>query len=201
MQLDWKKMQGLLPAIVQDAHTRRILMLGYMNQEALRQTLEIGEAVFYSRSKRRLWRKGETSGNVLSVKSVVADCDGDTLLVIAEPSGPVCHLGAPSCFESNPDFEANGAAFLEKLENVIADRKTASPDSSYTARLFASGANRIAQKLGEEAVETVLAGASEDASELVNEAADLIYHLLVLLQARDVSLTSVTDELAARHRA
>lgn len=193
--LDWKKMDGLLPAVVQDADTHAVLMLGYMDRAALEATLAGGEVTFYSRSRGRLWRKGETSGNVLRLVAWRADCDGDALLIRARPAGPVCHTGAPSCFGEPAQ------AFLPRLERIVAERSRAAPEQSYTARLLAAGLPRIAQKLGEEGVETALAAASGQRGELIAESADLLYHLAVLWRAGGVSLAEVEEELARRHAA
>lgn len=195
--LAWEKMGGLLPAIIQDAVSGKVLMQGYMDQTALTQTLETRKVTFYSRSKQRLWMKGESSGNTLDLVSVAADCDNDALLVLATPNGPTCHTGAESCwFEDN----ASDFTFLADLERVLAARKQADPDSSYTASLYAKGIKRIAQKVGEEGVETALAATVHDTEELKNEAADLLYHLSVLLQAIDCSLSDVIAVLKARHQ-
>jgi len=177
-QLDWEKTDGLLPVVVQHAVSGEVLMLGYMNQEALAQTLDSKKVTFFSRTKQRLWTKGESSGNFLNVVSVTPDCDNDTLLVLANPVGPTCHLGTSSCFGD----ASHQWLFLYQLEQLLAERKTADPDSSYTAKLYASGTKRIAQKVGEEGVETALAATVNDREELKNEASDLMYHLLVLLQ-------------------
>ncbi len=198
-RLDWAKGGGLLPAIVQDARTGRVLMLGFMNAEALEQTLGSGRVVFFSRSRGELWLKGATSGNFLEVVQVTADCDDDTILVLARPAGPACHKGTVSCFAEAWDTEAGRLAFLASLEHTIAHRIAESPEGSYTARLFASGVGRIAQKVGEEGVETALAAVTRDDPELVGECADLLYHLLVLLKARNLSLGRVVQELASRH--
>lgn len=181
-KLSWDKMDNLLPAIVQDALSGKVLMQGYMDQDALAKTLETGKVTFFSRSKQRLWTKGETSGNTLDLVSVACDCDQDSLLVLANPNGPTCHTGVESCW-----FDGNTPAFtfLADLERVLAARKDADPKSSYTASLYNKGIKRIAQKVGEEGVETALAATVHDKEELKNEAADLLYHLTVLLQARD----------------
>jgi phosphoribosyl-ATP pyrophosphohydrolase/phosphoribosyl-AMP cyclohydrolase len=198
-QLDWPKGDGLLPAIVQDARDGTVLMLGYMNRESLERTLATGRVAFYSRSRQTLWTKGETSGHFLEVVHVGTDCDDDTILVQAHPIGPTCHKGTRSCFAETPATGAARLAFLAGLERTIAERIAASPEGSYTARLHASGLGRIAQKVGEEGVETALAAVTRDDSELVGECADLLYHLLVLLKARNLSLDRVVQELAARH--
>ncbi len=197
--LDWSKDNGLLPAIVQHARTGRVLMLGYMNPETLRETLEGGRVVFFSRSRGQRWLKGETSGHFLNVVQVSADCDNDTLLVLAEPVGPTCHKGTPSCFADADPTDGQRLAFLSILESTIAHRIAEQPDGSYTARLFAQGPNRIAQKLGEEGVETALAAVTRDDAGVVGECADLIFHLLVLLKSRNLTLADVVRELGSRH--
>ncbi|CAN5224641.1 bifunctional phosphoribosyl-AMP cyclohydrolase/phosphoribosyl-ATP diphosphatase HisIE [soil metagenome] len=192
--LDWAKGGGLLPAIVQDAATGRVLMLGYMDREALEVSVATGHVSFHSRSRGRLWTKGESSGHWLDLVSVVADCDADTLLVQAVPQGPTCHLGRASCF---PDAPAN---FLAELDALVAQRDRQRPAGSYTTTLFDGGARRIAQKVGEEGVETALAGVVEDDAALLGESADLVFHLLVLLRARGLGLAELTDTLRKRHR-
>jgi phosphoribosyl-ATP pyrophosphohydrolase/phosphoribosyl-AMP cyclohydrolase len=192
---DWSK--GLLPAVAQDAATLQVLMLAWMDEAALAETLESGEATFFSRSRAARWRKGETSGNRLRVLSAATDCDGDTILLSVEPGGPACHLGTTSCFG---EADAPGIGRLAALERTIAARAGADPEASYTARLLARGPKRAAQKVGEEGVETALAGAAGDEAELASEAADLLYHLLVLLRARGVALSDVLDELSQRAR-
>ena len=196
-KLAWDKMDNLLPAIVQDALSGKVLMQGYMDQDALAKTLETGKVTFFSRSKQRLWTKGETSGNTLDLVSVACDCDQDSLLVLANPNGPTCHTGVESCW-----FEGKTPAFtfLADLERVLAARKDADPKSSYTASLYNKGIKRIAQKVGEEGVETALAATVRDKEELKNEAADLLYHLTVLLQASDMSLNDALDVLRERHK-
>lgn len=196
-KLAWDKMDNLLPAIVQDALSAKVLMQGYMDQDALAKTLETGKVTFFSRSKQRLWTKGETSGNTLDLVSVACDCDQDSLLVLANPNGPTCHTGVESCW-----FDGNTPAFtfLADLERVLAARKDADPKSSYTASLYNKGIKRIAQKVGEEGVETALAATVHDKEELKNEAADLLYHLTVLLQASDMSLNDALDVLRERHK-
>lgn len=193
-QLDWEKQNGLIPAVVQDAVTARVLMLGYMNREALAETQRSNRVTFFSRSKQRLWTKGETSGHYLDLVSVEKDCDGDALLVQARPRGPTCHLERTSC------FEGSGAplSVFGELDQVIAERGTAAPESSYTARLLKSGPAGIARKLGEESVETVLAAVGESDERLTEEAADLVYHLLVLLRARGLSLVHLARALSDR---
>nr|WP_305763462.1 bifunctional phosphoribosyl-AMP cyclohydrolase/phosphoribosyl-ATP diphosphatase HisIE [Alteromonas macleodii] len=196
-KLAWDKMDNLLPAIVQDALSGKVLMQGYMDQDALAKTLETGKVTFFSRSKQRLWTKGETSGNTLDLVSVACDCDQDSLLVLANPNGPTCHTGVESCW-----FDGNTPAFtfLADLERVLAARKDADPKSSYTASLYNKGIKRIAQKVGEEGVETALAATVHDKEELKNEAADLLYHLTVLLQASDMSLNEALNVLRERHK-
>jgi len=199
-RIDFNKGDGLVPAIVQDADTGAVLMLAYMNREALAQTLARKRAVFYSRSKQRLWEKGESTGHTLDVVDVVADCDNDTLLVTARPRGPACHNGTLTCFGDESRSAATNIAFLAKLEGVIAQRATLKPESSYTAKLLDKGVGRVAQKVGEEGVELALAGASEGDDKVVEEAADLLFHMLVLLRARGVSLSQVVRQLESRHR-
>ncbi|MGQ6546727.1 bifunctional phosphoribosyl-AMP cyclohydrolase/phosphoribosyl-ATP diphosphatase HisIE [Serratia sp. IR-2025] len=194
-KLDWAKTDNLMPAIVQHAVSGEVLMLGYMDQAALDVTEQTGKVTFFSRTKQRLWTKGESSGNFLNVVSITPDCDNDTLLILANPIGPSCHLGNDSCFHpASSDW-----GFLYQLEQLLASRKTASPDSSYTAKLYASGTKRIAQKVGEEGVETALAATVNDREELTNEASDLIYHLLVLLQDQELDLSKVIGRLRERH--
>lgn len=195
--LAWEKMDGLLPAVVQDADTGQLLMLGYMNRAALAATLSSGKATFWSRSKQRLWQKGETSGNVLAVRSVTPDCDGDALLVQAVPAGPACHRGTTSCFG---DGEAEGAGFLAALARIVAERGATDPKESYTARLLAEGPQRIAQKVGEEGVELALAAVGRDTAGCVEETADLLYHLTVLMEARGYGWADVAEVLKARHK-
>lgn len=192
--LAWEKQGGLLPAIVQDAKTRRVLMLGYMDRDALRATLDSGYATFWSRSRQRLWRKGETSGHGLRVLSLQTDCDADSLLLTAMPEGPTCHLGRCSCFVGAP------GDFLAELDDLVGQRERERPEGSYSTRLFEAGVRRIAQKVGEEGVETALAAVAQDDDALRGEAADLLYHLLVLLRARGLSLPDVVETLEKRHR-
>ncbi|MDU2478596.1 MAG: bifunctional phosphoribosyl-AMP cyclohydrolase/phosphoribosyl-ATP diphosphatase HisIE [Klebsiella sp.] len=197
-QLDWEKTDGMMPAIVQHAVSGEVLMLGYMNKEALEKTEatgNTGKVTFYSRTKQRLWTKGETSGHVLNVVSITPDCDNDTLLVLVNPIGPTCHKGTTSCFGD----AGHQWLFLYQLEQLLAERKHADPESSYTAKLYASGTKRIAQKVGEEGVETALAATVNDRFELKNEASDLMYHLLVLLQDQGLDLGEVIDNLKSRH--
>ncbi|OAQ15671.1 phosphoribosyl-AMP cyclohydrolase [Bibersteinia trehalosi Y31] len=197
-QINWQKVDNLLPVIVQNAQTCEVLMLGYMNQQALEKTLAEKRVTFYSRTKQRLWTKGETSGNFLNVVDMSLDCDNDTLLILANPIGETCHTGAESCFhqfeQEQPDW-----LFFSKLERMIAERKNADPESSYTAKLYAKGTPKIAQKVGEEAVESVIAAMKNDREELVGEVADLAYHLTVLLHNADLSWAEVNAKLKERH--
>ena len=195
--LAWAKMDNLIPAIVQNAITGKVLMQGYMNQDALDKTLATGHVTFFSRSKQRLWTKGEESGNTLNLHSITADCDQDSLLVLANPVGPTCHTGSESCWY---DGQASDYTFVADLEQLIASRKGADPSSSYTASLYSKGIKRIAQKVGEEGVETALAATVADLEELKNESADLMYHLLVLLQASGLSMQDVVGILRERHK-
>ena len=197
-RLDWAKGDGLLPAIVQHWLSGEVLMLGYMNLEALEHTQNSGLVTFYSRSKQRLWTKGESSGNTLLLKLIRVDCDADTLLVQAEPHGPTCHLGTSSCFG---DAVQPPLGFLAELDALVAQRHTERPQGSYTTKLFEGGMRRMAQKVGEEGVETALAAVVQDDTELLGEAADLIFHLTVVLRARGLSLTDVVALLANRHTA
>ncbi len=197
--LDFTKGDGLLPAIVQDAESGSVLMLGYMSRDALRETFERGHVVFFSRSKNRLWEKGETSGHTLELVEVRTDCDRDTLLVTARPHGPVCHIGTATCFGDEKVTHAERLAFFGALEEVIAHRIADRPEGSYTARLYAQGAKRIAQKVGEEGLEVALAAVAESDEKVIAESADLLFHLLVLLKSRGVSLERVARELEARH--
>ena len=190
--LDWNKQEGLLPAIVQDADNRRVLMLGYMSREALAKTLDTGWVTFHSRSKQRLWTKGESSGHRLALVGIECDCDRDTLLVQARPQGPTCHLGTASCFPSAP------GDVLGDLDALIARRAVELPAGSYTTKLFDSGIKRIAQKVGEEGLETALAAVVEDDEALLGETADLLYHAIVLLRARGLSLDDAKRTLAQR---
>lgn len=190
--LAWDKEGGLLPAIVQDATSLQVLMLGYMDRAALQATIDTGLVTFYSRTRQRAWVKGETSGNVLELVAIEADCDADTLLVRAHPRGPTCHLGRSSCFPDAP------ASALRQLDALLAARERERPAGSYSTRLFEGGIRRIAQKVGEEGVETALAAVAEDDQALVGEAADLMYHLLALLRARGLSLGDVEAMLVAR---
>lgn len=197
--LAWDKGEGLLPAVVQDADSGVVLMLGYMNRESLRATLANKRVTFFSRSKNRLWTKGETSGHFLDVVSVQADCDRDSLLITADPKGPTCHTGAQSCF-GDVLTDAQGVSFLTRLEAVIAQRIRDRPDGSYTARLWSEGPTRIAQKVGEEGVEVALAAVTQPDDRLIGESADLLFHLALLLKSRNLSLADAVKELEQRHR-
>ena len=195
-RLDWEKTEGMIPAVIQHKVSGEVLMLGYMNAQALEQTLSSGKVTFWSRTKGRLWTKGESSGHFLQVESITPDCDNDSLLILANPIGPTCHTGTSSCFSpASSDW-----GFLYQLEQLLASRKSADPDSSYTASLYARGTKRIAQKVGEEGVETALAATVNDRFELTNEASDLIYHLLVLLQDQELDLSTVISNLRDRHQ-
>ena len=196
--LDFDKGGGLIPAVVQDADTLQVLTLAYMDRAALEETIISGEATFFSRSRGGRWRKGETSGNRLSVVSMTPDCDGDALVLAVRPMGPACHLGTTSCFG---EADAPGLGRIARLERTIAERASADPASSWTATLLSQGPRRAAQKVGEEGVETALAGAAGPDEEVASEAADLIYHLLVLLRARHMVFQDVLDELARRSQA
>jgi len=195
--LDWNKGDGLLPAIVQHWRSGTVLMQGWMNPAALQQTLESGKVTFYSRSKQRLWTKGESSQHWLLLRGVLTDCDRDSLLLRAEPQGPTCHLGSDSCFGAGA-LQSTG--FLDQLDALVAARERERPAGSYTTQLFDSGLRRIAQKVGEEGVETALAAVAQDEAALVGEAADLLFHLAVLLRARGLPLAAAIEELQRRHR-
>ena len=196
--LDWAKMDGLLPAIVQDAASGEVRMLGYMDRAALDATIADKLVTFHSRSREKSWRKGETSGNLLDLVDIKADCDGDALLVLAAPRGPTCHTGTTSCFGADGP---PGIGFLVMLANLLKQRASADPATSYTARLMGQGIKRLAQKVGEEGVEVALAAAAGDAAEVTSEAADLVYHLTLLLEASDTSWDAVIGELRRRHSA
>lgn len=193
-----KYADGLVPAIIQDNQTGKVLMLGFMNQEAVDATMSQQKVTFFSRTKNRLWTKGEESGHYLTLVNMQLDCDEDTLLIKAIPNGPVCHTGADTCWgEAN----SNSTDFLSKLEGIIASRKTASPESSYVGSLFQKGINKIAQKVGEEAVETVIEAKDHNDDLFIGEAADLLFHYLILLQAKGFTLSDITKELEKRHKA
>ncbi len=200
MALDFTKMDGLIPAIVQDAVTRRVLMLGYMNEESLKLTRDRGLVTFWSRSRQKLWTKGESSGNYLTVREIIEDCDHDTLLIKALPAGPVCHTGSDTCFnEVNDPAEVTSSEFLFYLEEVISDRREYPQEGSYTNHLFSRGLNKIAQKVGEEAVELIIESKDDNKSLFLGEAADLMYHFLVLLAEKNIPLNEVIDVLKGRH--
>lgn len=194
-----KYSDGLVPAIVQDAATLKVLMLGFMNEEAFNKTNELGKVTFWSRSKNRLWTKGEESRNFLILKDIKVDCDNDTLLIKAEPVGPVCHTGADTCW--NEENKPSELGFVTTLEGVIKDRKEKQPEDSYVSYLFHKGLNRIAQKVGEEGVETVIEALGKDDEKFVSESADLLFHYLILLQAKGFQLKDVLAELERRHKA
>jgi len=193
--LAWDKMDGLLPAAVQDRSTGRLLMLGYMDREALKATLASGLVTFFSRSKQRLWQKGESSGNVLRLVSVHEDCDGDALLMLAEPVGPTCHLGTTSCFGGEPE----GPGWLSELSRIVAERAASGDESSYTRKLIDRGVERIAQKIGEEGTEVALGAVTRDANGCAEEVADLLYHIAVLMEVRDFGWDEVVKVLKSRH--
>ena len=197
MTLDFEKMGGLIPAIIQDNNTNKVLMLGFMNEEALEQTLSSGKVTFFSRTKNRLWMKGETSGNTLSVVSILPDCDNDTLLIKAIPAGPVCHTGTDTCFGEKNEEDI---LFLKYLQNFIERRRHEMPEGSYTTTLFQKGINRMAQKVGEEAVETVIEATNGTEDRLIYEASDLIYHLIVLLTSKGLRIDDLARELKKRHK-
>jgi phosphoribosyl-ATP pyrophosphohydrolase/phosphoribosyl-AMP cyclohydrolase len=197
MKIDFKKMEGLIPAVVQDAFTGKVLMLGYMNEVALTKTEESGRVTFFSRSKNRLWTKGETSGHFLEVVSMQEDCDGDAILVKAKPSGPVCHTGADTCFNEG---NASKTPFIDQLRAIIKDRKANPSEGSYTSSLFSKGINKLAQKVGEEAVELVIEAKDDNKDLFLGEAADLLFHYLVLLEAKGYELDEVVDVLMKRHK-
>ena len=198
-RIDWEKVGGLVPAIVQDYQSSQVLMMGYMNPAALEKTGETGQVTFFSRTKERLWTKGETSGNVLQLANISLDCDNDTLLVKVNPIGPTCHTGTTTCWDGDKQEETQ-MVWLHQLEQLLAARKDADPESSYTASLYARGTKRISQKVGEEGVEVALAATSGDKAELVCESADLIYHLMVLLQDQGLSMDDVINKLKERHK-
>lgn len=196
MKLNFKKMNGLIPVIVQDGTTMQVLMLGFMNEEAYKKTIKTGLVTFWSRSRKRLWQKGESSGNYLEVISIKKDCDDDTLLILAKPRGPTCHKGRYSCFGK----ENISVTFLNKLSELIKDRKSKMPKKSYTSSLFEKGIDEIVKKLGEESIETIIAAKSESKKRLVEESGDLLYHLLVLLAEKEINLNEVVSELIQRHK-
>ena len=196
MELDFEKMNGLIPAIIQDEHTQKVLMLGFMNKEAYEKTVETGKVTFFSRTKNRLWTKGETSGNFLNVVSIKADCDNDTLLIQAVPEGPVCHTGTDTCWGEKNEQDV---MFLKELQDFIDKRHAEMPEKSYTTSLFKSGVNKMAQKVGEEAVETILEACNGTDERLIYEGADLLYHLIVLLTSKGYRIEDLARELKERH--
>ncbi|HNQ91877.1 MAG TPA: bifunctional phosphoribosyl-AMP cyclohydrolase/phosphoribosyl-ATP diphosphatase HisIE [Alphaproteobacteria bacterium] len=195
-KIDWQKVDGMIPAIVQDTTTRQVLMLGYMNREALNKTLATRHVTFFSRTRQELWTKGETSGNILKLENMYLDCDSDTLLVLVKPAGPTCHTGTISCFDGDT---ASPISFLSELSNLIAERNKMRPANSYTTKLFESGRSRISQKVGEEGVELALAHMKDDKDEILNETADLLFHTTVLLENAGLSLDRVCEVLKSRH--
>ncbi|NLI71756.1 MAG: bifunctional phosphoribosyl-AMP cyclohydrolase/phosphoribosyl-ATP diphosphatase HisIE [Bacteroidales bacterium] len=197
MKLDFQKSEGLIPAVIQDARTNKVLMLGYMNEESLAKTKETGKVTFFSRSKNRLWTKGEESGNFLNLVSIASDCDNDALLVKVNPAGPVCHTGADTCWNEENKTDI---AFLAYLQDFITKRHEEMPEGSYTTSLFKKGVNRMAQKVGEEAVETVIEAVNGTNEDFIYEASDLLYHLIVLLTSKGYSLSDIAGELAKRHK-
>jgi phosphoribosyl-ATP pyrophosphohydrolase/phosphoribosyl-AMP cyclohydrolase len=196
-KIDFEKMSGLVPAIVQDSMTGRLLMQGYMNEDALQKTIESGQVTFFSRSKNRLWTKGESSGNFLELVSIAVDCDGDSILVKANPLGAVCHTGSDTCFDESNDSKTG---FIDQLREIIKDRKNNPNENSYTASLFAKGINKIAQKVGEEAVEIVIEAKDDNKELFLGEAADLLFHYLILLEAKGYELDEVMQVLMERHK-
>ena len=198
MELDFEKMNGLIPAIIQDIYTQKVLMLGFMNKEAYEKTMETGKVTFFSRTKNRLWTKGEESGNFLHVVSVKADCDNDTLLIMVHPEGPVCHKGTDTCWG---DKNEQDIMFLKELQDFIDRRRQEMPEKSYTTSLFNSGVNKMAQKVGEEAVETILEACNGTDERLIYEGADLLYHLIVLLTYKGYRIEDLARELKERHSA
>lgn len=198
MELDFEKMNGLIPAIIQDNYTQKVLMLGFMNKEAYEKTVETGKVTFFSRTKNRLWTKGEQSGNFLHVVSIKADCDNDTLLIMVHPDGPVCHTGTDTCWGEKNEQDI---IFLKELQDFIDRRREEMPDKSYTTSLFNSGVNKMAQKVGEEAVETVIEACNGTDERLIYEGADLLYHLIVLLTYKGYRIEDLARELKERHSA
>ncbi|NVK82985.1 MAG: bifunctional phosphoribosyl-AMP cyclohydrolase/phosphoribosyl-ATP diphosphatase HisIE [Cytophagia bacterium] len=196
-EVDFNKQDGLVPAIVQDAQTGKVLMLGYMNEAALQQTVDSGKVTFYSRSKQRLWTKGESSGNYLNLVSVSLDCDQDALLVKVNPQGPTCHTGADTCWDEE---NKNDMEFLNYLTDIIKERRQKSPEESYVAKLFSKGINKVAQKVGEEAVEVVIEAKDNDDNLFLNESADLLFHYMLLLEAKGFTLSDVVSILKSRHK-
>ena len=199
MNIDFEKMGGLVPAIIQDADTRQVLMLGFMNQEAYEKTVATGKVTFWSRTRQCLWTKGETSGHFLHLVDIAADCDQDTLLVKVHPDGPTCHTGTDTCWGETNSPQHSGVAFLSELQDYIDRRHDEMPEGSYTTSLFQKGVNRIAQKVGEEALETVIEATSGTTDKLVYEASDLLYHLIVLLASKGLRIEDAVEELHRRH--
>lgn len=195
-KLNFSKLNGLIPAIVVDESNEKILMLGFMNEEALRISIESGKVTFFSRNKNRLWTKGETSGNFLLIRNIISDCDNDTIIVYAQPQGPTCHLGNYSCF----NIKKENINFLMKLNELVNQRKRDLPENSYTTKLFKEGSDRIIQKVGEEATEVIIAAKNKSRKEIVYETADLLYHLIVMLSDNELSLTDIVNELESRHK-
>ena len=194
-QIDFKKGNGLVPAVIQDNSTLQVLMVGYMNEEALEKTRSEGKVTFYSRSKNRLWTKGETSGNFLYVTEIKTDCDNDTILIMADPAGPVCHTGKNSCFDND-----SPKGFIYKLEQIINQRIDDNAGDSYTNKIFRQGINKAAQKVGEEAVELIIEAKDDNNDLFINEAADLLYHLLILFKVKGITIENVEDCLSKRHK-
>lgn len=195
--MDYKKLNGIIPAVIQDSITDKVLMVGFMNSEALEKTRKEGKVTFFSRTKNRLWTKGEESGNFLHVEKILEDCDNDTLLIKVTPEGPVCHTGSDTCFN---ETNRGGIDFISRLQDLVQKRKEEMPENSYTTSLFKAGINKIAQKVGEEAVELVIESKDNDDDLFLNEAADLVYHLLVLLSARGYGIKDVAGVLEQRHK-
>ena len=196
MNIDFQKMNGLVPAIIQDARTLKVLMLGFMNEEAYQKTVETGLVTFYSRTRQTLWTKGETSGNTLKLKEILCDCDSDTLLIKAIPAGPVCHTGADTCWDEKND---NPIMFLDELQRFVEKRHEEMPEGSYTTSLFRDGCHRMAQKVGEEALEAVIEAVAGNDERLIYEASDMLYHLIVLLTSKGLSIDDLARELQERH--
>lgn len=194
-KLNFSKLNGLIPAVIVDSGTDKILMLGFMNKQALTKTIESGKVTFFSRTKNTLWTKGETSGNYLIVKNIISDCDDDSIIIYAEPLGPTCHTGSYSCF----GFEKDNHFSLQTLNEIVNERKLKLPENSYTTKLFKEGSDRIIQKVGEEAVEVLIAAKNKSRREIIYESADLLYHLIVLLADNEINLSDVVDELKSRH--
>lgn len=195
-KLNFSKLNGLIPAIIVDSETDKILMLGFMNKQALTTTIESGKVTFFSRTKNTLWTKGETSGNYLIVKNIISDCDDDSIIIYAEPLGPTCHTGSYSCF----GIEKDNHFSLQTLNEIVRERKLKLPENSYTTKLFKEGSDRIIQKVGEEAVEVLIAAKNKSRQEIIYESADLLYHLIVMLADNEINLSDVVDELKSRHK-